>query len=324
MAAPDKGALFAWPPADPLTACRAVGSATQRRELADGGSPSASSYGLRRIILALWGIFAIGWALAVIGISRNMHLPVDERWAGSGMLFLEAVIALLWVAMAYSWQRAVRFALVVLPSAFLVELLGVTTGVPFGPYHYTHALAPSVADRVPAPITAAWLMIALGTLVTAMWITQRAAPWVIVPVAAALATALDACLEPTAFHVKGYWLWERSGRYYGVPAINFFGWLLAATVITALAAAVLDRRRMAQPPLAFVPISLYWATVLMFAIIDGFRGYPVGAAIGAALCLMTLPPLLRFRRVRPMPWSDTAGLSTPSRHARASGANSQE
>src|SRR5690348_9069683 len=141
---------------------------------------------LQWTLLALFGVFAVGWALAVVGISRNMQLPVDERWAGSGMLFLEGTIALLWIVIVYSWQHAARFALVVLPSAFLIEIIGVTVGVPFGPYHYTDALAPSIIGRVPAPITFAWLMIALGTLATAVWIVRSAARWAIVPVAAFL------------------------------------------------------------------------------------------------------------------------------------------
>lgn len=280
---------------------------------------------LRWTLFALFACFAIGWALAVVGISRNMRLPVDERWAGSGMLFLEGGIALLWIVIAYSWRHAVRFALVVLPSAFVIELLGVTVGFPFGPYHYTDALAPSIAGRVPAPITFAWLMIALGTLATATWIVQNEQTWAVIPVAALLATGLDACLEPTAYHVKAYWLWETSGRYYGVPAINFLGWLFTAAFVTALAASVLRRSEtMPRPALAFVPISLYWATVLMFAIIDGFRGYPLGAAIGAALCLMALFPLRRWRRVRRALSSGKPDSSTPSHRARATVPNSQE
>lgn len=280
---------------------------------------------LQWVLLALVAFFAIGWALAVVGISRNMRLPVDERWAGSGMLFLEGVIALLWIVIAYTWRHAVRFALVVLPSAFVIEFVGVTVGLPFGPYHYTEALAPSIASRVPAPITAAWLMIALGTLATATWIVHRENPWAVIPVAALLATGLDACLEPTAYHVKAYWLWEMSGQYYGVPAMNFLGWLFTAAFVTALAASVLRRSAtMARPALVVVPISLYWATVLMFAIIDGFRGYPVGAAVGGALCLMALPPLRRWYRGRRARSSGKPDPSTPSHRARATAPNSQE
>ncbi|MGI8688748.1 MAG: carotenoid biosynthesis protein [Thermomicrobiales bacterium] len=289
------------------------------------GQPHGRMHALRWTLLALFACFAIGWALAVVGISRNMRLPVNERWAGSSMLFLEGMIALLWIVIAYSWRHAVWFALVVLPSAFVIELIGVTVGLPFGPYHYTDALAPSIAGRVPAPITFAWLMIALGTLATATWIVQREKPWAVIPVAALLATGLDACLEPTAYHVKAYWLWDTSGRYYGVPAINFLGWLCTSACVTALAASVLRRSAtMPRPALVFVPISLYWATVLMFAIIDGFRGYPVGAATGAALCLMALRPLRRWHRGWQALSSGRPDPSTSSHRARATAPNSRE
>ncbi len=292
---------------------------------ARNGRPHRRLRVLRWMLFALFALFVVGWALAVIGISRNMRLPVDERWAGSGMLFLEGTIALLWIVIAFSWRHAARFALVVLPSAFLIEFIGVTVGVPVGPYHYTDALAPSILGRVPAPITCAWLMIALGTLATAAWIVQRERRWAIIPVAALLATGLDACLEPTAYHVKAYWLWETSGRYYGIPAINFLGWFVASAAIVALAASALRYRDSAtRLPLAFVPISLYWATVLMFALIDGFRGYPIGTVIGAALCIMALPPLLRWRRERLTPALDRPDPSIPSRPTHASAPSSQE
>ncbi len=289
------------------------------------GQSHGQSGVLSRTLFVLFGIFAVGWALAVIGISRNMQLPIDERWAGSGMLFLEGGIALLWIVTAYSWQHAARFALVVLLSAFCVELIGVTVGVPFGPYHYTRALVPSIIGQVPAPITFAWLMIALGTLATAALFVRDEKRWKVVPVAALLATGLDACLEPTAYHVKAYWLWETSGRYYGIPAINFVGWFFSAAVIVALAASALGRRQpVICPTLTFVPISLYWATIIMFATIDGFRGYPGGALIGAVICLSALPPLLRLRRSPTATLLHTSDPSTRSHRAGATAPNSQE
>ena len=42
---------------------------------------------------------------------------------------------------------------------------------------------------------------------------------------------------------EGYWRWERGGRFEGVPASNFAGWLATGGAIFALVAA-LDR----EPP----------------------------------------------------------------------------
>jgi uncharacterized membrane protein len=277
------------------------------------------------LLLILFALFAIGWLLAVIGISRDMRLPIDERWAASALLMIEGSIAFLWAADAYSWRRAITFALVVLPLAFTIEFIGVTTGFPFGRYHYTGALIPSVLGHVPAPITCAWLMIVLGSLVAAHTYVPQARRGITVAIAAALATGLDACLEPTAFHVKAYWLWDDSGPYYGVPTLNFAGWFVAALVVITCAAGILWRDR----PLCLtrsmcIPLALYWSTVVMFAVIDFFRGYPGGAAVGGALCLTALPALARSAyRARGRRLDKTAP-STPGTHARASAPNSQE
>jgi uncharacterized membrane protein len=279
----------------------------------------------RAILRAAFALFAICWLLAVIGISRDMRLPIDERWAASALLVLEGIIALLWVSDAYSWRRAVAFALIVLPLAFAIEFIGVTTGLPFGRYHYTGALIPPVLGRVPAPITCAWLMIVLGSFVAARAYTTAARRGITVIIAAALATGLDACLEPTAFHVKSYWLWEQSGPYYGVPTINFAGWFVAALVVITCAAPVLwSETPLNRSRISFIPLALYWSTVVMFAVIDLFRGYPGGAAIGGLLCLTALPALARSAARAPSHRPGRTAPSTPDSPARASAPNSRE
>jgi uncharacterized membrane protein len=237
------------------------------------------------------------------------------------MLLLEGGIAFLWICDAYGWRRAIRFTALVIPLAFAAEYVGVVTGFPFGHYHYTGALVPSVLGRVPAPITCAWLMIALGSLAAAHAYAARSRR-VIVLRSALLAMALDACLEPTAFHVKGYWLWDRGGRYYGVPFENFAGWLVIALIINAFAAVALWTDCMpALPSLPAIPLTLFWSTVVMFATIDLFRGYPIGAIVGAGLLLTAVPSLVRAisrqrkhsrRTVAPSTPHVRAGASTPS------------
>lgn len=279
---------------------------------------------LHQVLIGLLGLYLCGWLLAVIGISRDMRLPVDERWAASALLAIEGLIAVLWVADAYAWRRAFAFAPIVLALAFAIEYAGVATGWPFGRYHYTGALVPSVLGRVPAPITCAWLMIVLGSFFAARACAPRGGLAVTVILAAALATGLDACIEPAAFHVKAYWLWDQPGSYYGVPAVNFAGWFGAALVVTACAARILNGNVRTRAHDHTIPLTLFWSTVALFATVDFFRGYPLGAAIGAALCLSALAAAGRSAsRARARPPGMTAP-STPAARAGASGSNSQE
>ena len=237
-------------------------------------------------------------------------------------MLIDGVVAFVWLVYAFDVRRALQFAAAVIPSAFLVEYVGVTTGFPFGPYHYTGALVPSVLGRVPAPITVAWLLISLGSLAAAAATLPNHGRAAIVCTAAALATGLDLCIEPTATHIKAYWLWEQSGPYYGVPTINFVGWGVTAGLICALCARVLWADKPALPTLPVVPVALYWATVAMFAIIDAFRGYTAGAVIGAALaCVAIMRVILSGRAAQA---SRSAGPSIPRSRASPSTRHSRE
>lgn len=277
-------------------------------------------------VRVLFGLYGVGWLLAVIGISRDMRFPVDERWASSMMLVLQGAIAVLWIATAFSWQRALHFSAVVVLLAFAFEYIGVTTGIPFGAYHYTGALAPTILGTVPAPITLAWLMIALGSLAVAQTLIPRQPLIWIAAVSALLATGLDFSIEPTAYHLKAYWLWEQSGQFYGVPAINFLGWSVTAFVINGLAGYVLWRDVPSRlPVLSLIPVGLYLATMLMFATIDFFRGYPVGAAVGFVLACVGIIPAVQALHARQP--DDRIELPAPSTHrspASASESSSQE
>lgn len=275
-------------------------------------------------LLALYCVFWCCWALAVIGISRDMQLPIDERWAGSAMLAIEGLIATLWAALTFSWRRAVAVAAVVLPLAFGVEYIGVRFGAPFGRYHYTGALIPRLVG-IPLPITCAWMMIALGSLAVAARLDARWPRWAIILVSALLATALDACIEPTAVHLKMYWLWDETGRYYGVPLKNFAGWFVAAWVINACVAwALWGRRAPSFPVPPFIPMSLFWATVVMFAVIALFRGYPAATLIGLTLAVCGIAPAIRRGWHRRDARSHRPAPSTRPAHADTSGSRSAE
>ncbi len=264
-------------------------------------------------VMALFILYTILWWIAVIGISRAMTLPIDEQWAGSSMLLLQGGIAVLWVA----WVRGVRgaavFAGIVLPLAFLAEYVGVRTGFPFGAYSYEGTLVPRLLDTVPAPISLAWLMIALGSLTVAHSFVPHAGFWRTVALSTLLATVLDAVMEPTAVHIKQYWTWHAGGAYYGIPASNFIGWLAVAFVINACAAWALWRGEQPRlPALPLVPLCLYWLTMTMFATIAWFRGYPIAALLGWALTFIGVVPL--YRMVRPAAvsgWWRRPALSTP-------------
>jgi putative membrane protein len=117
---------------------------------------------------------------------------------------------------------------------FGAELVGVATGRPFGRYSYSDRLGPRVRG-VPLLAGAAWALLARPAWVVAGRLSDR--PALRVPLAAAALTAWDVFLDPRMAR-EGYWTWPGGGRYEGVPASNFAGWLATALPAFAIVAAL--------------------------------------------------------------------------------------
>jgi putative membrane protein len=117
---------------------------------------------------------------------------------------------------------------------FATELVGVATDKPFGHYAYSSLLGRKVGG-VPLIAASAWAMMARPSWVVAGLITRRRAPRVLV--AASALTAWDLFLDPRMAR-EGYWSWPGGGRYEGIPASNFLGWLATGAGVFAVWALV--------------------------------------------------------------------------------------
>jgi putative membrane protein len=113
---------------------------------------------------------------------------------------------------------------------FATELAGVATGKPFGHYTYSSLLGRKVGG-VPVAAAAAWAMMARPAWVVAGLITRRRNLRVVT--AAGALTAWDVFLDPRMAR-EGYWTWPGGGRYEGIPASNFAGWLVTGAGVFGL------------------------------------------------------------------------------------------
>jgi putative membrane protein len=192
-----------------------------------------------------------------------------------------------------------RATLLVAASAgvgFGAEVAGVATGRIFGAYDYSDRLGPKVRG-VPLLAAAAWTMMASPAWTVAGWVTRRRAARTLA--AAGALTAWDLALDPRMV-AEGYWSWPGGGRYEGVPASNFLGWLVVGGAIFAVWAAV-DADASAPPARADVPLSLYawtWAGEIAANLLFWKRPR-VAAVAGGAMGAFAIPALrarLRARR----------------------------
>jgi 15-cis-phytoene synthase len=177
---------------------------------------------------------------------------------------------------------------------FAAELVGTATGRPFGRYRYGGRLGRRVGG-VPLAAAAAWAMMArpawaVGGLVG----SGRGAR---VAASAAALCAWDVFLDPRMVR-DGYWEWRDGGRYEGVPASNFAGWLATGGVLFS-AWTLLDGEP-EEPGQSDGALALYlwtWAgETLANAVV--WRRPRVALAGAAAMGAVAIPALASRRRAR--------------------------
>ncbi|GAC1430367.1 MAG: carotenoid biosynthesis protein [Ktedonobacteraceae bacterium] len=237
----------------------------------------------QRVFLAFFGIFCVAYPIAVTGVAFDVRPPFSLAWAGSALLFLEGVLLIVVASLQYGWLRGVYAGLLVVTLSYLVEVLGVGTGFPFGIYRYTDVLFPRLPGGVPMAVMFAWVLIVFGAYGWVRAEKRRIGVFGAL-LGATLATLLDLEIEPVAAHLEHYWKWLAPGRinYYGVPLANFAAWFVVACVLLLLVDRVLFRayRLSSTKLVVLTPRILFGTSLFMFGLVDITHGYYGAALLG--------------------------------------------
>ena len=170
-------------------------------------------------------------------------LPNPLRFNPALLLFGVAVMRLpLLAGLAPVVTRRATVGLALLCGyTYAVELVGVRTGYPYGAFEYGVDLGPMMAG-IPAALPLFFLPLVFNAYLLTLLVVGDAARRTVVrlPVVVAAVVGMDLVLDPAAVAV-GFWQYEAGGVYYGVPPLNFAGWVLSAVVAVTVIDAALDR-----------------------------------------------------------------------------------
>lgn len=184
----------------------------------------------------------IAWAAAAGAVAAEIPYPLLSGATRRG-LTVAAVLVFALACLAQAWheggpRRAAGVGGATAGVGWLIEVLGVHTGVPFGHYRYGAGLGAKLAG-VPVLVPVAWTMVCYPSFLAARRLSRR--PAMIAMLTALAAAGWDLFLDPQlvaadSWHWSGPQpTWPGSG---GVPVSNFGGWLLAGLVVAAALIAV--------------------------------------------------------------------------------------
>ena len=220
------------------------------------------------------------------------------RFSGPSYVVLGALAALAHAAGALGWRRAL--ALLTVGSAISLgsELLGTSTGLPFGDYSYTGLLGYRIMGLVPFPIPLSWFLMIYGSLAICGRILppcdDSATRWRWALVGGAILTAWDVSMDPAMSAATSHWIWHQPGFFYGMPLINWFGWYITGVIVSrAMLAIAAPSEFTSRVSPSWLPIALYAVNGVMPVAMTARAGMWWAAILGALA--MALPVWLAIR-----------------------------
>jgi putative membrane protein len=173
---------------------------------------------------------------------------------------------------------------------YAVEYTGAETGLPYGEFSYGVSLGPMLGP-IPYALPLFFIPLVLNSYLLCLLVLGDRARSLPVRLLAVSATvvAVDLVLDPAAVAL-GFWSFAE-GSYYGVPLMNYAGWVLSAVVATVLVDIAFDGPELLDR-VRTCPYMLddLVSFVLLWGGINAFYGawVPVAIAVAFATALVRL------------------------------------
>lgn len=242
-------------------------------------------------------LLAAVWALVLAADGLTLDLPGKPGWPEALLLLLATAGTLTALVRQLPLQNVLLAAGVIAFMGGAVHALGVTTGIPFGPFLFGVDAGPRLFKTLPWALPLIWVVVILNSrgvarLILRPWRKIRNYGYWLIGVTAALSVLFDLALDPLAARVKHYWLWLPTKfpvDWQGAPLVNFVSWAAVSLLILAFVTPALINKNPARRPPDFHPLAVWLGAVVWFGIACAQHGFwPAVVADGTLAALAAI------------------------------------
>ncbi len=188
------------------------------------------------------------------------------------------------------------------------ELLGTSTGFPFGNYGYLNGLGYKIAGLVPFTIPLSWFYLGFAAYLLAragLKVEENSNSWWrqlgAIAFGSLLLTSWDFVLDPAMSQtISPFWVWYQPGAFFGMPYSNFAGWFGTGVVFMSVAALLWKKVPLQIPKNLGFPLAVYISNFTFAAVMSVGSGFLVPTALG--LLVGVLPAVVLW-------WLGTKNIS---------------
>ena len=247
-----------------------------------GNRPANSSAEMIKVWFhwLLIALLAVSFALVLATNSWILNPPGKPGWLEALLLLLATASTITALARQLPLQNVLLAAFIIAVMGGAVQVLGVTMGIPFGPFLFGAEAGPQLFKTLPWSMPFVWIVVILNSrgaarLILRPWRKVRNYGFWLISLTALLAMLFDLALDPFASRAKHYWLWLPTKfpvTWQEAPLVNFFSWAAVSLLILAFATPALINKNPAKRTVDFHPLALWLGAVLLFGISSARHG----------------------------------------------------
>jgi putative membrane protein len=186
------------------------------------------------------------------------------------------------------WWHWLGFMIPAIALSLGSELLGTSTGFPFGHYRYLAGLGYKIGGLVPFTIPLSWFYLGFSAyLLARAGLQNRQMPnWlryvIAIAFGAMLLTSWDFVLDPAMSQTTmPFWIWEQPGAFFGMPYQNFAGWLGTGVVFMSVATLLWSAKPLTLPKSELgLPLAIYLSNFAFATIMSLAAGFYIPVLLG--------------------------------------------
>jgi putative membrane protein len=175
------------------------------------------------------------------------------------------------------FKKSLNLIFILSIYALTIETIAIITGFPYSNFHYTNLIGFKLLGFTPYTVPFAYVPLFLGCFYIASLNSIR--KWKIIILTTFLVLVADMVLDPSAVALK-FWVYESQGIFYGVPLMNFMGWILTGLLSSLITMYFLkDHINDLNKPNALISslflILVFWSAVCIYLglIFPGLIGF---------------------------------------------------
>jgi bisanhydrobacterioruberin hydratase len=238
--------------------------------------------------------FIITAVVLIVAAFFPAKMVINPQLAPISGIFIILLSLPCYVAL-YIWlglKKSLTLIIFLSVYALVIETIAIITGFPYSSFHYTDLIGFKILGYTPYTVPFAYVPLFIGCFYLAS--QNCIQKWKIVIFSTLLVLVSDIVLDPAAVALN-FWIYESQGIFYGVPLMNFLGWLFSGFLSSLITLYfVKDHINDLKTPNALVSslflILVFWSSVCFYLklFLAGFIGvifiifilYQTGGKVG--------------------------------------------